>query len=306
MRFANRLLAGAALLALALPVLADEPLRLKMRVAVAPLDWTDASIGDWSVPGEFQTALYEKLVKKLLDTGRFVVLERESLDALLQEQAITEENTGQSQAGKIVPAQALVQAKVTDFSLANKGGGGGISIGPIAVGGRLTEAKTGLNVRIFDVETSELLASETATGTASSKSFAIGANIGSAFTTFDAFEQSPLGDATNKALDKAVEQILGKLKERPWSARVADWDEASSELILNAGGESGVRAGDVFEVHRVTRIVKDPDTGKVITRRTQKIGTIKVVEVEAKFAIATLIEGEGFEVGDQVLQPKAP
>ena len=76
--------------------------RLKIRLAVAPLDWSFAE--SWNVPQGFQQAIYEKLTKKLLDTGKFVMLEREALDALLKEQGIKEDNTGQSQKGKIVPA----------------------------------------------------------------------------------------------------------------------------------------------------------------------------------------------------------
>jgi curli biogenesis system outer membrane secretion channel CsgG len=293
----RRLTMLAAALLLAALTQAQEP-RLKLRLAVAPIDWTYAD--QWNIPVGFRQAIYEKLVKKLLDTGRFTVLEREALDALLQEQAITAENTGQSQRGKLVPAQALVKGNVTDFTIASRGGGGGIDVGPVRVGGSAKEAKVGINVRIFDVDTGELTFSETATGTAGAGGVSLGLNIGSTYSNFEAFENSPLGKATTTAIDKSVELILAKMSKQKWSAKVADFDPDTKEIAINAGSDAGVREGDTFELVRVTRVIKDPDTGAVIGRRTEKVGTVRVVTVEKKLSFATLVSGDSAQVGDVV------
>lgn len=275
--------------------------RLKMRVAVAPLEWGADTIDNWQIPVEFRNAINEKLSKKLLDTGRFVVLERDALNAILTEQGIKEENTGQSQRGKIVPAQALVRGKVTDFELNRRGAGGGVSLPGVGrVGASGADATMGINVRIFSIETSELLASENAKGTASRRSFNIGASLGSTFVDFGAFEQSPLGEATTKAIDKAVEAIVAKLGSQPWQARVADFDGPTKEATINAGSELGVRVGDMFEVHRISRVIKDPETGETLSVRTQKVGSIRVKEVERRIAIADLVDGTEFQPGDIV------
>lgn len=281
----------------------------KLRVAVAPLDWSkNDRIDNWQIPVEFRQAIYEKLVQKLLATGKFVVLEREALEALLQEKSIKEENTGQSQAGKIVPAQFLVRGQLTDFALNSKGGGGGVSIGGsiggVRVGGRVSEAKVGMNVRMFDVDTSELIASESAAKSVQATGFDFGGWVNSVGGDFGVYEKSPLGQATTKALDEAVEKIVKALGKQPWQCMVADYDAQAKEVILNAGSELGVGVGDVFEVHAVTRIIKDPETGAVLGKRTAKIGTIKVTEVEKKFSTASVIEGEGFTPGAIVREPK--
>ncbi|HRF60697.1 MAG TPA: CsgG/HfaB family protein [Fimbriimonadaceae bacterium] len=290
-------------LAMAAPVVDQK--KLKMRIAVAPLDWTDRDyISDWRIPVEFRNAIYEKLVKKLVDTNRFVVLEREAMEAMLTEKAIKEDNTGQSQKGKIVPAQALVKGKVTDFSLDNKGAGGGVSVGPIRVGASGGQAKMTINVRLFDVDTSEVLFSEDASGVALAGGFSIGANIGSAFTDFGAYEKSPLGKATTTAIDKAVEKILAKMDKTPWQAMVADFDGSSKEVTINAGSDLGVSEGDLFEVHRVMRVIKDPETGAVLGKRTSKVGSIKIIQVDKKFAIGQLVDGTEFQPGDIVREIK--
>lgn len=276
-----------------------------MRIAVTPLDWSDKNtIDNWMIPVEFRTAIYEKLVKKLLDTGKFIVLEREAMEALLQEQAIKEDNTGQSQKGKIVPAQALVQGKVTDFALDSKGGGGGIRIGgtmgSIGVGASTKEARVGINVRIFDVDTSEMLASETSARSVKATGFNVSGGLNHVFGNFGAYEKSPLGEATTKAIDDAVEKILAKLKDRPWSASVADWDASAKEVVINAGEEAGVQVGDVFDVYRVTKVIKDPETGQILGKKVAKSGTVKVTSVDKKFSICSAVDGSEFTVGDQV------
>lgn len=291
-------LAAIALLALGAPCQGKQ---LKMRLAVVPLDWS--SFSSWGVPAGFQQAIYEKLVKKLVDTGKFVVLERDALDALLKEQAIKEETTGESMKGKIVPAQALVSGKISDFEVDERGGGAGVSVGGVRIGAGGSQAKVGINVRLFDVDTSEVLLTETATGTSAAGGFKIGANIGSAFTDFDAYQKSPLGKATTTAIDKAVEMIIKKMEKRPWTCKVADFDTESKEIAINAGSEAGVAEGDLFNVMRVTKVIKDPDTGQVIGKRTTKVGVVKVAQVDKKLAFCKVIEGEGFQTGDVVTEP---
>jgi len=218
----KRTLVSIALLCLATANFAQTERVLKLRIAVAPLDWSQNDrVDNWRVPVEFRQAIYEKLVKKLVDTGKFMVLEREAMEALLNEKAIKEENTGQDQKGKIVPAQFLVKGQLTDFEMNSKGGGGGVSvggsIGSVRLGGKVTEAKVGMNVRMFDVDTSELLATESASKSVQAKGFDVGGWVNSVGADFGAYEKSPLGEATTKALDQAVELIVKKPGAQPWA-----------------------------------------------------------------------------------------
>ncbi len=291
--------------AITAPVNVEQNKKLKLRIAVVPLDWRNYEwIDNWQIPIEFRNAIYEKLVKRLHDTGRFVVLERQAMETLIQEKVITEEATGISQKGKIIPAQALVHGKVTNFSLKQSGGSGGVDIGGVRVGGSVSNATMAINLRVFSVDTSELLFVEEAKGSAQSTSFRVGASIGNTFSDFSAFEKSPLGEATDKAINEAVQKILQKMEKTPWSARVADFDEENKEVIINAGSEAGVSAGDTFEIHRITRVIRDPETGQVIGQRTSKVGKIKITEVEQKFSIGIIVEGEGFLSGDIVREIK--
>ena len=280
---------------------------LKLRIAVAPLDYGNKQwFENWNIPVEFRNAIDEKLAQKLFDTGRFIVLEREAMEPLLQEQAIKEENTGQSQKGKIVPAQALVRGKLTDFALARRGTGASVNLGSIGrVGGSVSEAKVAINLTIFDVDTSELLASSETAGKASSSSFKLQSGARFGFADFATFESSPLGEATTKALDATVAKVLEKLGNQPWSARVADFDVGSKEITINAGSDTGVQVGDTFDLQHISKVIKDPDTGQVLRVATTKTGRVKIKEVDKKFSVAELIEGTSAEVGDLVKEPKS-
>jgi curli biogenesis system outer membrane secretion channel CsgG len=300
------LIALAALATLASAQGTPQNKQLKLRIAVAPLDYGNKQwFENWNIPVEFRNAIDEKLAQKLFETGRFIVLEREAMSALLDEKAIKEENTGQSQKGKIIPAQALVRGKLTDFTLARRGTGASVNLGSIGrVGGSVSEAKVALNITIFDVDTSELLASAEAAGKASSSSFKLQSGARFGFADFGTFENSPLGEATTKALDATVQKVLEKLGDQPWSARVADFDASSKEITINAGSETGVKVGDTFDLQHISKVIKDPETGQVLRVATTKTGKVRIKEVDKKFSVAELIEGTAAEVGDLVKEIK--
>ncbi|HEY3780253.1 MAG TPA: CsgG/HfaB family protein [Fimbriimonadaceae bacterium] len=308
MKATRFLFTTASILVLCSAVFATDK-TLKMRIAVVPLDWSGHdSVANQGVPADFQNGIYEKLTKKLFDTGKFIILERDAMDAMLKEKDIKQDNTGQNQKGKTVPAQAMVQGKVTDFSLNSSGTGGGISVptpfGGIGGGGSVTTARVGMNVRIFDVDTSELLATEDADKSVEQHNWSISANIGGVFADMNHFDASPLGKATTKAIDEAVDKIVADLAKQPWSASVADWDGTAKEVTINAGSDLGVQEGDGFDIYRVTKVIKDPDTGEILGKKSSKVGSIKIKSVEKKFAVATPIDGSDFQVGDIVKEQK--
>jgi len=69
-------------------------------------------------------------------------------------------------------------------------------------------------------------------------------------------------------------------------------------VVLNVGAKAGVKAGDRLSVERVTREIKDPSTGAVIRRMSSKIGMVEVTEVDEGSAVAKIVDGKDFKVGD--------
>lgn len=285
------------------PSTGGEPRRLKLRVAVAPINFQDveAQFDAFNLPIEFRSAISERLTQKLLETGRFTVVDRQSLQAVIQEQELRNAATGRTDKAKVVPAQALVTSRITNFAVNRRGVGVGVNVSGVGrVGGTATEGSVTMVVRLINVDTTEVLHRAEAQGKSQAGSVNLQGNGNLSFLDLNAFDNSPLGRATNTALEKSVKELVSKLDTVLWTARVADFDETTKDLVVNAGEQSGVRIGDVFEVVRRGKVITDPETGEVIRVRLERIGKIKISAVEAKSSNALVLDGSGFQTGDVI------
>jgi curli biogenesis system outer membrane secretion channel CsgG len=147
----------------------------KARIAVADFDVKAAK-----ATGEIGSGLREMLVTALLNSSRFSVLERQALNAVMQEQELSSsgaavQGIGGPQRGKIKTADLIVTAAVTEFEpqasggRAGIGGGGGVGSGLLGglLGAALNKAHMALDIRIIDTSTSEVLAATRVQGQAS-------------------------------------------------------------------------------------------------------------------------------------------
>jgi curli biogenesis system outer membrane secretion channel CsgG len=145
----------------------------KARIAVADFDVKAAKAG-----GEIGTGLREMLVTALMNSGRFSVLERQALKAVMQEQELAASGAAQpgsgAQRGQIKTADILVSAAVTEFEPNASGMGGGIGGGGSVgsgilggiIGGAMNKSHMALDLRIIDTSTSEVLAATRVQGEA--------------------------------------------------------------------------------------------------------------------------------------------
>ncbi len=147
----------------------------RARIAVADFDVKAAKAG-----GEIGTGLREMLVTALINSSRFSVVERQALNAVMQEQELgasgaAQPGAGGAQRGKIKTADLIITAAVTEFEpeasggRAGIGGGGGVGSGVLGalLGASLNKAHMALDIRIIDASTSEVLAATRVQGQAS-------------------------------------------------------------------------------------------------------------------------------------------
>ena len=146
----------------------------KARIAVA-----DFEVKAAKATFEIGSGLREMLVTALINSNRFSVLERQALNAVMQEQELSVSGAAQPgsgpQRGKIKTADLVVTAAVTEFEpnasggSAGIGGGGGVGSGILGgiLGASLNKAHMALDIRIVDTSTSEVLAATRVQGTAS-------------------------------------------------------------------------------------------------------------------------------------------
>lgn len=278
---------------------------LKKTVSVDQFLATEAVGG--TVTAEGMTAL---LTAALVRDGRFVVVERTGLANILAEQALGQ-GTGAiaettAKTGQLIGASIAVRGAVTKYEPAASGGGvalGGLPLGsflsPFATRAGLTHrtAVMEISLRLIDTTTSQVISTSTAQGSASSTAANVaivdssGASLGG-----EAFRATPIGQAGEQAIVKAVEQIAAGMKGVPWSALVVD--ASAGKVYVNAGAERNMQAGMILNVHRKGKVFTDPATGVVLDVDMQKIGMIRIDGVREKLSTAAVINGESPLRGD--------
>lgn len=297
------------------PVAAAAPhAGLKKRIAVMDMSMTattlsQASPGSFSVtttiqippPADFAMGLTEILTTELAKTGKVIVLERKALQDITAEQDLVTAGrvnveTG-AKTGRIVGAHALVRCAITEYSYSQTGTSANLKvIEGLTLGATVVRAMVGLDCRIYDATTSEVLASAVARGNATAKGADVRYSDHRVEGGASGFMTTPLGQASRKAIDEAVPLILGKLGETPWEARVIRAD--GKEIYLNAGEESGVTVGTTFGLFRPAEALIDPASGLELGTPDEPVGVIRVSAVKPKYCVAELIEGETAERND--------
>lgn len=271
---------------------------LKKRIAVAGFEnkvrpW-------WSGHWEIGEGMSEMLVTALVNTGKFIVLERQALEDILKEQKLAEEGkvTAQTaaQAGKLLGAQVLVRGAITEFSHKKSGGGAGIKIGGVKLGGSKSSAHVAVDVRIYDTTTGEVLTSKNVEGSAETTALSVG--ITGQDVSFGAagFQKTPLGKATRQVIDRAVTLIVENMKNVPWEGAVVM--VKGDNIYINVGSNVNVQGGEIFTVYEQGEELIDPQTGMSLGSEEEKLGRIEVVTVKDKYSIAKGLEGSGFSSGN--------
>ncbi|MBI5116875.1 hypothetical protein HZA56_10410 [Candidatus Poribacteria bacterium] len=255
--------------------------------------------GQW----DLDTGMADQLTDALIQSGQFTVLERETLTDVISEQDLAQSGRFQqsksARTGKLTSAQVLVKGTVTEFESKSSGSGGGIGFGGFNIGSNREDAHVGVIIRLIDTTTGQVLASKRVEGKAQSGGMNLGVNVGGVDLKTDSFKKTPLGKATQVAIDNAVEFISAELKNRPFQGRIVKC--TGDDVVISAGEQVGACAGDTFAIYSVGEELVDPDTGELLGFEEKKIGSLKVVEVKEKYSKAKLTAGgKGIKAGDTI------
>lgn len=263
----------------------------KKIVAVSRFENKTSWRGQWKL----DDGMADQLTDALMQSGKFVVLERETLGDVLDEQDLATSGRAMksksAQTGKVTSAQILIKGAITEFESKSAGGGSGFSIKGFRIGSKSGEAHVGLIIRLIDTTTGQVLDSERVEGKAKSGGFKLGLNIDEIGFGTDGFKKTPLGKATQIAIDNAVEFIAAKMKDIPYQGRVIKVTEG--EVYLSTGERTGAQAGEVFTVYSRGEELVDPDTGEILGAEEESIGTVKIYDVKEKFSKAKVLTGGG-------------
>jgi curli biogenesis system outer membrane secretion channel CsgG len=233
------------------------------------------------------------LTDSLIQSGQFIVLERQALNAVLAEQNLAASTRASkagagAQTGNIKKAQILVQGAVTEFEEEKSGGGQGLSLYGVSLHSRSATAHVAIIIRLIDTTTSQVLYSQRVEGDASSSGVGFSASVAGVGFGQDGFKKTPMGKATQMAIDRAVQYIATQMGTIPWKGKVIKVDE-NSMILVNAGVQSGMAKGQVLRLSRPGESVLDPDTGMELGQEAKALGTVTVEEALDKYSKAKAV-----------------
>lgn len=255
---------------------------------------------------DFGTGLTEMLTTALIDSKRFVVLERKAMADITAEQTLGTSPAANPAAattpGHLLGAQQLIRGAVTEFSYQSSStGGNGILGNVLGVSHSTSEATVVLDIRICDAATGVVVDSVKGTGKVKSSATQANLTIKEINLGGSNFQESPLGEATRRAIADCVKQICQKMEKYPWEARVAELEADGSAVYINAGSTMGIKVGDEFDIFHPGREITDPETKTVIGRtKDAKCGHVKIDSVTPGLAIGKVTDGTGFAINDVV------
>lgn len=268
----------------------------KPRLAV--LEFGHKALGaEWSRAGE---AAQDMFITELVQSGKYSVVDRERLDALMREKNLSMSGDVDPrtavQAGKLLGVEYILFGNVTEFgeetTKAQVGWGLGVDV-------KRKKFIGALDVRLVDTTTGEILWADKARKEESNvKVFVMGSGGGvDDRRMFDKVLLPCVQELANKVAQlnlKTSASVKGRV-----AGKIAKVDGAL--IWINLGSAHGVAVGDTFEVYRQGEPIRDPDSGEILGADEELIGSLKVTTVKGKsLSECAVVSGTGFRPGDVV------
>jgi curli biogenesis system outer membrane secretion channel CsgG len=292
--------------------LADVPSSKKRRLAVRPFDystvttWVNYWFNNNTNIGEGIRAM---LTVRMNESKNVTLLERTNIQDVLKEQDLGASNRVKkgtnARIGQLSGADAMLYGDIVIFgrddTTKRKSLGAALGrfspvAGAVATMNKEEKAVVGINLRLVDTETGEVIETAEARGESSRKSkdyagvlgvSGAGAAAGGSGMTSSNFQQTIIGEATSNAVTKIVEYLETRIPQLPAKPREIEGRVATlgtGTIVLNVGSQDGVMRGDRFEILQINGEVKDPTTKEVIDIDAVKIGEFVADGVREKTA----------------------
>ncbi len=291
--------------ALGLFAVASSAAALAAKPRVAVIEFKDKTQHyDWYRAGQ---AAQDMLVTELAKSGKYRVIEREQLAAIMQEKNLSlsgdiDPKTA-VKAGKLLGVEYIITGALTELGVANRGVRVPSLFGNPSVNVGSQKMDASIDARMINTTTGEIVWADTAKETTSDASVYVAGAGG--------------GVDDKRKLDRVLRPVVVKLVDSMGKASIATSglggaSDASGvagkvakveggSVYLNVGAEAGVKEGDTFDVYRVGNVIKDPDTGEVLGSDETKVGRVKITKVMgARLSTASVVSGSGFKPGDMI------
>jgi curli biogenesis system outer membrane secretion channel CsgG len=217
--------------------------------------------------GRLGGAASDILVTELVKSGKFIVVERDRMSRILEEQKLQGQGLIDSvtavKIGQIMGLEAIVVGSVSQFGVKKEGSDYLITQSKRQI------AEVTVDLRLIDVQSGQVILADSGKGRAKSSK---GSFLG--MGTKGGYDETLEGEALRAALVQFVENAASQLNKKAWSCMIAD--ASGEELYLNAGQDSGVKPGLKLDCYRQGAEIRDPRSNLVIGHREEYIGRAEV------------------------------
>ena len=247
--------------------------------------------------GRLGGAIQDILTTELARSGQFIMVTRQDLNLILDEQDLAKTGTIKAgtgpKSGEVLGVNAIVTGVVSQFGVKQQSS-------TYIVGASKTQtAEATVDVRVVDATTGQIIYAESGTGiheSSSTQVLGVGGKTG--------YDETMEGKAFRAAVSKFIDNLIAKMASMEWTGKVASVE--GGEVTVNAGKKTGLAIGDRLRVYGEGREVIDPDTKISLGRRPgAEKGEIEIVDYFGEDAsIGRVLQGKGFAVNDIVRFPK--
>jgi curli biogenesis system outer membrane secretion channel CsgG len=288
----------------------------KRRVAVLNFDdpdaGADAPSGLFGADGgDVGKGVSVMLIQKLVQEGKYTLIDRSALVELLKEQSETDSDRLDAyglatKIGRLLGLDAMIVGAITRYGPESKQenvGGGGFGTKT-----RKSKAHVEITAEVLNISTGAIMADFKGVGESSrTGDISIMGIRGHGKTPMEIlgneFVESLLPEATSSAVEQIAKQLSGFAEKIPVlqidrEGRVAE--VAENVLTLNVGRKAGLRPGQQVEVLRAAQTVPDSAAPTEGPRLPQRIGLATITELGEEYATATFSGSANARVGDFV------
>lgn len=258
MKAFHKILALVLVALVTLPAAAQEERTIKRKVAIGRFSnetqYAKGMFYDRENDPMRKQAL-DILSSKLAASGKFILLEREDLDILVEEAGTDMKKIG---------ADYIILGAVTEFGRKTEGQQ------KIFSSTKTQTVEAGVSIRLVEAATGLIIYSDEAKGSAeisAKKVLGLGESAGYDATLSD--------KAISDALSQLVDNIVAKCMNNPWRSYVLSVEDGTH--LISGGASQGLAAGDKFNVYTKGKTVKNPQTGMDVELPGKKIGEVTVV-----------------------------
>ena len=235
------------------------PLTLKLRVAIGRFTNATQYGRALLLPGEkdpLADQAADMITARLVDTGKFIVLERRDMDAIKNEQGLIG-------AGRTVGSDTLLVGSVTQFGRKAEGKVGFLNSKASQI------ATATVEIRLVDVRTGQAFFSTIGSGSATVEVSEV-----AGFGSRAAYDTSLNDKAISAAISDLMTNLMQHLQQRTWSTDVLGVQ--GGQVLISGGANQGLHVGDRLTVARRGKLVVSQQTGLPVELPAETVAAIQV------------------------------